>query len=47
MVNLDPAQLESIPTGDLLMVLPSHSCMTVDLYDSYLTPLGQQYAIKS
>ena len=47
MVNLDPAQLESIHTGDLLMVLPSHSCMTVDLYDSYLTPLGQQYAIKS
>jgi D-serine deaminase-like pyridoxal phosphate-dependent protein len=30
----------------LLMVLPSHSCMTVDLYDSYFTPQGEQIAIK-
>jgi len=46
MVNLDPAWLDGIHPGDLLMVLPSHSCMTVDLYDSYLTPTGEKIAIK-
>jgi D-serine deaminase-like pyridoxal phosphate-dependent protein len=46
MVNLDPAWLKAIHPGDLLMVLPSHSCMTVDLYDYYLTPSGEQIDIK-
>jgi D-serine deaminase-like pyridoxal phosphate-dependent protein len=47
LVNLDPTWLAAIHPGDLLMVLPSHSCMTVDLFDSYLTPQGEQIAIKS
>ena len=46
MVEIDPAWMSSIHPGDLLIVLPSHSCMTVDLFDSYLTPSGKQIAIK-
>ena len=47
LVNLEPKWLKTIHSGDLLMVLPSHSCMTVDLYDFYITPDGQSIPIKS
>jgi D-serine deaminase-like pyridoxal phosphate-dependent protein len=46
LVNLERAQLESIHPGDLLVVLPAHSCLTVDLYDAYLTTDGDWIPIK-
>lgn len=47
MVDMNAADLQTIKTGDLLVVLPSHSCMTVDLYDEYLTPGGEKLPIRS
>jgi D-serine deaminase-like pyridoxal phosphate-dependent protein len=36
-VQLKPDDLQSISIGDLLLVLPVHSCLTVDLMQNYLT----------
>lgn len=41
-----PSQFETIRVGDLLAVLPVHSCLTVDLYSQYLTLEGKKIAIK-
>ena len=47
LVDMPAKDLLSIHQGDLLVVLPSHSCMTVDLYDFYLTPNGEKVFIRS
>lgn len=41
-----PTQFDTIQVGDLLAVLPVHSCLTVDLYSQYLTIAGNRIAIK-
>lgn len=40
-------QFAQIQVGDLLAVLPVHSCLTVDLYRQYLTTEGQVIGLKS
>ncbi len=47
MVDMPAALVETFHPGDLLVVLPAHSCLTVDLYDTYLTPEGEKINIKS
>ncbi|MCE1254525.1 MAG: alanine racemase [Anaerolineae bacterium] len=46
MVDMPAALVETFRPGDLLVVLPAHSCLTVDLYDAYLTTDGEKVKIK-
>jgi D-serine deaminase-like pyridoxal phosphate-dependent protein len=39
-------QYEAVQVGDLIAVVPVHSCLTVDLHDSYLTTTGTRIGIK-
>ncbi|MFH2010592.1 MAG: alanine racemase [bacterium] len=39
-VSLEGADADDIQVGDVVLVLPVHSCLTVDLYDEYLTVDG-------
>ena len=39
----DPALLGHIRVGDVLTILPVHSCLTADLYDNYVGLDGQRY----
>ncbi|MCB0036944.1 MAG: alanine racemase [Anaerolineales bacterium] len=39
----DPTLFNQLSLGDLVLVLPVHSCMTADLYSSYLDLDGQRY----
>lgn len=39
----DPALLDELVIGDLLLIVPVHSCMTADLYSSYLDLQGRRY----
>lgn len=41
LVRVAPADFERIAVGDLLMVLPVHSCLAVDCLRSYLTLQGE------
>jgi D-serine deaminase-like pyridoxal phosphate-dependent protein len=42
-----PAEVyESFQVGDLAAVVPVHSCLTVDLYDEYVSTTGKKIAIK-
>jgi D-serine deaminase-like pyridoxal phosphate-dependent protein len=36
-LQTDPATFDSLDVGDVLVVLPVHSCLTVDLYGRYTT----------
>ena len=38
----DDSLFEEIKVGDLLVILPVHSCLTADLYRSYLTLDGER-----
>ncbi|GIK57103.1 MAG: alanine racemase [Chloroflexi bacterium] len=40
-LKTDPATFESLDVGDVLVVLPVHSCLTVDLYGRYTTLSGE------
>ena len=42
-----PEQFETIQVGDLLAVLPVHSCLTVDLHPAYLSLNGSSISIRS
>ena len=41
LAQVTPEQFDQIQIGDLLAVVPVHSCLTVDLYRQYLTTEGQ------
>ncbi len=41
-VTAEAGLFEAVNVGDLLLVLPVHSCLTVDLYPEYLTFSGQR-----
>lgn len=41
-VRTTPAEARRIKAGDLLYVLPAHSCLTVDLFCSYLRTDGER-----
>jgi D-serine deaminase-like pyridoxal phosphate-dependent protein len=41
LVQVDEAALNQFQTGDLLAVLPAHSCLTADLMKKYLTLEGE------
>jgi D-serine deaminase-like pyridoxal phosphate-dependent protein len=45
-VRLSAVQLRHIRVGDLLYVIPVHSCLTIDLFDDYLNLDGRKYLIK-
>lgn len=40
-LKTDPATFDSLDVGDVLVVLPVHSCLTVDLYGRYTTLSGE------
>jgi len=40
-------QFEEIQVGDLVAVIPVHSCLTVDLHRQYLTLAGRQIGLKA
>lgn len=40
-LKTDPATFDSLDVGDVLVVLPVHSCLTVDLYGRYTTLAGE------
>ncbi|MFL5731936.1 MAG: alanine racemase [Chloroflexia bacterium] len=44
-IQLDPTTFEQVRIGDLLVVLPIHSCMTADLLKSYLTLSGEHISM--
>lgn len=44
-IHVSDALMPQIQIGDLLVVLPVHSCLTVDLYKHYVTPSGEMIAI--
>jgi D-serine deaminase-like pyridoxal phosphate-dependent protein len=46
LVKVTPEQFDQIQIGDLLAVLPVHSCLTVDLHRQYLTTEGQVIRLK-
>jgi D-serine deaminase-like pyridoxal phosphate-dependent protein len=41
-IQVDDALFQEIKVGDLLSILPVHSCLTSDLYDTYLTLDGKR-----
>ncbi len=41
-VRLDKATFETIRLGDLLMIIPAHSCLTVNLLKKYVAPEHQE-----
>ncbi len=42
LIEMNESFLRQIKVGDLLVILPVHSCLTADLYRSYLTPDGKK-----
>ncbi len=42
LIEMDGSLLQEIKVGDLLIILPVHSCLTGDLYRSYLTLDGER-----
>ena len=46
LVRVSPQQYDAFQVGDLVAVVPVHSCLTVDLYRQYLTTAGALIAIK-
>jgi D-serine deaminase-like pyridoxal phosphate-dependent protein len=44
-LHVDDATMNRLHIGDVLMILPIHSCLTVDLYRNYNTPSGDKLAI--
>jgi D-serine deaminase-like pyridoxal phosphate-dependent protein len=42
LIQTDDSLFEEIQVGDLLVILPVHSCLTADLYRSYLTLDGER-----
>jgi D-serine deaminase-like pyridoxal phosphate-dependent protein len=40
-LQTDPKTFDSLDVGDVLVVLPVHSCLTVDLYGRYTTLSGE------
>jgi D-serine deaminase-like pyridoxal phosphate-dependent protein len=46
LVDIGAAQAANIKVGDLVAVLPVHSCLTANLYTEYLTTEGQRIDIK-
>jgi D-serine deaminase-like pyridoxal phosphate-dependent protein len=40
-VVVPPTEISKYKIGDILIVLPVHSCMTVDLMRQYLTTEGE------
>ena len=45
LVHLQPADFDRVHIGDLLCILPSHSCLTVQVMGSYLTLDGEEIPI--
>jgi D-serine deaminase-like pyridoxal phosphate-dependent protein len=45
LANLAPEDLAKIKVGDLLLVLPAHLCLTVNLFKEYLTLTGERIPI--
>jgi D-serine deaminase-like pyridoxal phosphate-dependent protein len=43
-LKTDPVTFDSLDVGDIVLVLPVHSCLTVDLYGHYTTPSGEVIA---
>lgn len=44
-VHVTPEAMKSIRVGDLLVVIPVHSCLAVNLHNRYLSLSGKQYRI--
>jgi len=42
LIEMNDSFLGEIKVGDLLVILPVHSCLTADLYRSYLTLDGEK-----
>ena len=42
LIEMDDSLIQEFNVGDLLMILPVHSCLTSDLYRSYLTLDGER-----
>jgi D-serine deaminase-like pyridoxal phosphate-dependent protein len=42
MIEMNDTFLREVRVGDLLVILPVHSCLTADLYRSYLTLDGKK-----
>ncbi len=45
LAHLEPADFERVKIGDLLCILPSHSCLTVQVMGAYLTLDGEEIPI--
>ncbi|MBZ0305303.1 MAG: alanine racemase [Anaerolineae bacterium] len=44
-VKAPPELMNRVEVGDVLMVLPIHSCLTVDLLKKYVTPDGEEISM--
>jgi D-serine deaminase-like pyridoxal phosphate-dependent protein len=42
LIEMDVSLIQEINVGDLLIILPVHSCLTSDLYRFYLTLGGEK-----
>lgn len=40
-LKTDPATFDTLDVGDVVVILPIHSCLTVDLYSHYMTLSGE------
>jgi D-serine deaminase-like pyridoxal phosphate-dependent protein len=40
-LQTDPTTFNSLDVGDVVVVLPVHACLTVDLYGHYTTLTGE------